>query len=72
MKSKLKLNPIWLIHIFWFAVFLFLSWRMPYLWDDFGHMKSNITDQQITSVSEIIPSTNYYYLHWGGVTYPTF
>lgn len=61
MKKRLII-----INLFWFILIAFLSYRMPYITDDYLHMNSFATGERITSPGMILPSVMTYYNTWGG------
>ena len=63
--SDLK-KRVALIHLFWLGVMIFLSYRMPYMTDDYLHMNSFATGEKISSVGMLFPSVWTYYISWGG------
>ena len=63
MNTKKRLI---IINLFWFAVIAFLSYKMPFVTDDYLHSNSFATGEEISSVSMIMPSVMTYYNTWGG------
>ncbi|MCR5509662.1 MAG: DUF6056 family protein [Lachnospiraceae bacterium] len=63
MNTKKRLI---IINVFWFAVVVFLSYRMPLITDDYLHMNSFATGERITSPGMLMPSVMTYYNTWGG------
>ncbi|WP_029232354.1 DUF6056 family protein [Butyrivibrio sp. VCB2006] len=66
MNSKNRLNKTSFLHIFWFAVIAFITYKAPLYVDDYQHMTSFADGTQITSIADIFPSVATYYMTWGG------
>ncbi len=67
MMEKLR-EKKWLIaiNLFWFLIIFFLTYKMPYFSDDYGHMNSLVDHKALGSIDRIPPSVLMYYNTWGG------